>query len=118
MMRFRPVIYCMILFLSLTGCKSSGDASGHPYTNIILIMADDLGVPHRDVFWRYRDQKAVRSGNMKMIVAGNDTLLFDLSTDVGEKSDIADANGDILDKLLDKLASWETEMNEYPLKTN
>jgi hypothetical protein len=55
---------------------------------------------------------------MKMIVAGNDTLLFDLSTDVGEKSDIADANGDILDKLLDKLASWETEMNEYPLKTN
>ncbi|XOV94659.1 MAG: sulfatase-like hydrolase/transferase [Bacteroidota bacterium] len=72
----------------------------------------------RDLFWRYRGQSAIRSGDMKLLMTKEDTLLFNLSTDLGEKKDLRSTNPDMALSLLKKYQVWDDEMNQYELVTN
>ena len=81
----------------------------------VLFGRQKLG--DRDAYWRYGGQKAVRSGNLKMVIAQNDTLLFDLSRDPGEQHDLCARQPEKVAALAGKLAGWENEMARYPLKT-
>lgn len=103
--------------LSICGIDVPGDLKldGVDFSSVLFKQQKLAG---RDAYWRYRDQKAVRSGSMKLVITKNDTLLFDLSSDVGKKQDVGSKNEQILKALIVKLTHWEDEMNEYPLKTN
>lgn len=71
----------------------------------------------RYLFWRYRNQWAMRSDKWKLIITNQDTLLFDLSVDMGETRDIASEKQDILNSLIPELTSWNSRMDVYPQKT-
>lgn len=67
-------------------------------------------MPGRDLFWRFWNQTAVRSGDWKMIVAADYNLLFNLKDDPGETKNVIAAHADLAKALEQKLAAWNAEM--------
>ncbi len=68
----------------------------------------------RAFFWRIdrpdRKQKAVRQGPWKFLRDGGIELLYDLSRDPGERTDVAHLHPEKVEELRKKLAAWEKEM--------
>lgn len=70
----------------------------------------------RTFFWRIdrtnRKQRAIRQGQWKYINDGNTMdLLFDLSTDIGERTNLGYQHPEILEDLKSKLKAWEAEID-------
>lgn len=72
----------------------------------------------RFLFWKYRKERAVRKNQYKLFVRESDTLLYNLSEDIGESENIFSPNNEIKIELVDALGEWESEMNTYNQKTN
>ena len=74
----------------------------------------------RPLFWRYRQQKAVRENQWKLIVdADRGTMLFNLLKDPLENRNLADQEKATTAELLMKLEEWEREVTgDRPLITN
>jgi len=64
----------------------------------------------RTLFWRYRNQRAVRQGPWKLLVQGNAVRLFNLAEDLGERNDLAAAKPKIVANLKARLAAWEKDV--------
>lgn len=69
----------------------------------------------RTLFWRTavggRTQRAVRSGDWKVVVDGNHTMVFNVRTDPGERSDLASQRQDIAARLRSLLEAWEQDVD-------
>ena len=72
----------------------------------------------RTLFWRIdtrtRQQRAVRQGSWKLLVDGDDLLLFNLRDDIGERNDLAARRPDLVSKLLALLRAWEAHVDAEP----
>lgn len=66
----------------------------------------------RTLFWRYRDQRAARSEQWKLLITKQDTTLYDLEEDLQESVDVSLQNPEMYQQLLDELAEWEEKMNQ------
>jgi len=68
--------------------------------------------PHRSLYFRYRRHAALRSGDWKIVRTRPDEpwKLFNLSTDVGEKSDLAAREPERLEQLTAEFARWEQDL--------
>jgi arylsulfatase A-like enzyme len=84
--------------------------------DLLPALRGDSPTIERRLFWRInrpnRRQHAVRSGRWKLLVDGGQYLLFDLSDDVGERSDLAARHPDIVVALKGALAVWERDVNQ------
>jgi arylsulfatase A-like enzyme len=80
----------------------------------LLPILNGARAPERAFFWRIdrtdRKQKAVRQGPWKFLRDGNMELLYDLSSDPGERTDVAHLHAAKVAELRKKLAAWEKEM--------
>ena len=69
----------------------------------------------RTFCWRIdradRRQKAVRQGKWKYLKDGAIELLFDLSADPGERRDLAYRHPEVVARLRDALAAWESDVD-------
>ena len=85
--------------------------------NLLPIVEGKSPVVERTLFWRVQtpafNQRAVRSGNWKLIRDGGAgrSLLFDLSKDIGERNDLAAAHADVTRRLHLQLMAWETDVD-------
>ena len=85
--------------------------------NLLPILEGTSPVVERTLFWRVQSpgfaQRAVRSGNWKLIRDGGEgrTMLFDLSKDVGERNDLAAAHTDVTRRLHLQFQEWEKEVD-------
>lgn len=72
------------------------------------------GAPHEALFWRQRDNWAVRAGNWKLLRQGNDAprMLFDLAADPGEQNDLAAARPERVAELRRRFDAWNGELVE------
>ena len=59
-----------------------------------------------------RQQRAVRFGQWKLLVDASQLLLFDLSVDQGERSDLAARRPDLVATLKRLLADWEADVDQ------
>ncbi len=59
------------------------------------------------LFWRNGPNRAVRRGDWKLIQAGDHVWLFDLASDVGERTNLATTEPTVVRELLDALGAWE-----------
>jgi arylsulfatase A-like enzyme len=68
----------------------------------------------RILFWRVigdRPQRAVRSGDWKLLFDGR-PLLFNVRTDLGEQKDLIGQHSDIARRLEPLLAAWQRDVDE------
>ena len=83
--------------------------------NLLPILEGRAPSVERTLFWRIdvetRQQRAVRSGDWKLLVDGDDLLLFNLKTDIGERNDLAALRPDLVAKLLPLLVAWEKDVD-------
>ena len=83
--------------------------------NLIPVLAGTAAAAERALFWRIdtpsRRQWAVRRGRWKLLVDGDDLLLFDLPRDVGERNDVAAANPGVVRDLRALLRAWEKDVD-------
>ncbi|MCG2590939.1 sulfatase [Rhodohalobacter sulfatireducens] len=83
----------------------------------LLFNGDDL--PERNLFWRYRGQKAVRSGDWKLMISESDTLLFNLEEDISEERDLSGQYPERVNRLTSAIENWEEDvMSGVTLKTD
>lgn len=74
----------------------------------------------RTLFWRVqgaRPQQAVRAGHWKLVMDGGRALLFDLSTDVGERSNLIAKNAGVARQLRQQLTTWQRDVDSEAKST-
>ena len=83
--------------------------------NILPILEGRAPQVERTFFWRInvptRQQRAVRRGDWKLLVDGDDLLLYNLRADIGERNDLAAQRPDLVAKLRPLLNEWETDVD-------
>jgi arylsulfatase A-like enzyme len=91
-------------FLELSGAKPD---PRYPLDGVSLVdhLLHGKPVPRRDLFWRMKDQRTLRRGDLKYVrdPSGADHL-HDLAADVHEQADLARRRPDDLATLR---AAWE-----------
>ena len=84
-------------------------------TNLFPVLQGSQQLINRTLFWRTaagnRLQKAVRSGDWKLVVDGNHMLVFNVKTDLGEREDLANRRQDVALRLRRLLAEWERDID-------
>jgi arylsulfatase A-like enzyme len=83
--------------------------------NLLPILEGKTASTARTLFWRInvptRQQRAVRQGDWKLLVDGDDLLLYDLRLDIGERNDVARERPDLVAKLRALIADWEKDVD-------
>ena len=89
--------------------------------NLLPILEGKTPPVERTLFFRNiaagRTQRAVRRGNWKLLVDGANTFVFDLSKDVGERTDLASSRSDVARTLRPLLAAWEKDVDDEATAT-
>jgi arylsulfatase A-like enzyme len=82
--------------------------------DLLPILAGTVPERPRTLFWRVqgaRAQAAVRDGDWKLVVDQARPLLFDLSRDVGERTDVIAAHTEVATRLRATLAAWQADVD-------
>lgn len=106
----------MDLTASILAAANASLPSTYKPEGINLIPAlKNRTVQDRTLFWRIttlgRNQRAVRQGNLKYLRDGQSEFLYDLSTDVGERNDLAFARSGMLPQFRKLVAAWEADVD-------
>ncbi len=95
-------------FLTAAGLKPSGmdGVDLIPY-----LTGKQTGAPHDALYWRGGKARAVRMGKWKLIeFGGSYTKLYDLSTDIGERTDLSAKHPDVVNELRRSWKAWNDTM--------
>jgi len=102
-------------FLEAAGVAPHPD---YPLDGISLLpVLDDPGTRvERDLYWRmkFRNQKAMRSGNWKYLSLDGDEFLFDLSADQRERANRGRREPERLAAMRARYAAWEAAIPPLP----
>ena len=83
--------------------------------NLLPILSGQAPVVERTLFWRTiyanRRQRAVRSGDWKLLIDGESTMVFDVRNDVGERNDVARERQDVARRLRPLIDAWERDVD-------
>ena len=77
-----------------------------------LLGGEAASLQRETLYWRNGSNRAIRRGTWKMIVAGDHTWLFDLSTDLGELNNVAAEYPEMVEQLEADLLAWEAGLLE------
>jgi arylsulfatase A-like enzyme len=102
------------LDISATTIAASGQAVPGEFDGVDLLPFLDGSSkdrPHDFLYWRFWNQAAVRSGDWKLIMAGNRIeFLFNLADDPGEKSNLVRHHPDKVKHLKAMLEAWAAQL--------
>ena len=83
--------------------------------NLLRILEGNTPVMDRTLFWRIatptRNQRAVRKGDWKALIDGDDLMIFNLRNDIGERNDLAASRPDMAAQLRPLIVKWEAEVD-------
>ena len=75
-----------------------------------FLQGKQSGKPHETLYWKMGTRFAIRHGNFKLVKQGKKIELFDLSTDLEEKNDLAATRPETKAELLKLYQKWEADM--------
>lgn len=79
--------------------------------SILPVMLSERDLPERSVFWKMRDERAIRKGKWKLCLIGNQTPeLYDLSIDIGETTNLAKQFTGKVKKMTKEYKKWENDV--------
>ncbi|MDO7172385.1 sulfatase-like hydrolase/transferase [Mariniflexile sp. AS56] len=77
------------------------------------LKGDKTGNPHDKLFWRKLEEAGARIGDYKLVRLQNyGASLYNLTTDLGETTNLETIQTEAFQRLQDELKSWETKMME------
>ena len=85
--------------------------------NLFPILEEKTPIVARTLFWRtpaestLLHQKAVRSGDWKLMIDGGQPFLFNVRTDLGERQDLFARQYDVAKRLRALLDEWERDVD-------
>jgi arylsulfatase A-like enzyme len=79
--------------------------------DLLPMLTEGARLPERTIFWRYKKGKAARKGPWKLLVQNNQSKLYNLDEDLGEKENLAKVRPGMVKMLEDELAAWEQEVS-------
>ena len=103
--------------LTATIAALAGSTTNEGFEGIDLLPILRGGAPpiERTLFWRVGplagSQRAVRSGDWKLLLDGSKQLLFDVSRDLGEREDLAAQHPDRVRVLKGMIDAWEKDVD-------
>lgn len=103
--------------LAATGAPVPDDAKPDGI-DLLPVLAGRAPAPERALFWRfggptYRNQRAVRQGDWKLLIdfgSFSPLFLFNLRDDPGERNDLAAVHPGIVARLRPLIDAWEKEI--------
>ncbi len=102
-------------FLEAAGARAHPD---YPLDGVSLlkVLDDPRAAFERDLYWRmkYRDQRAVRSGDWKYFASEDGEFLFNLARDARERANLAKREPQRLAELRAKYEAWERSIPAMP----
>jgi arylsulfatase A len=100
--------------LAAAGATIPADARAEGINLLPILEGKSPEVP-RTLFWRSvnatRAQRAVRSGDWKLVVDGTHMMVFNVKADIGERQDLTNKRQDIAQKLRPLIAEWEKDVD-------
>ena len=84
-------------------------------TDLFPALAGKVPQIERTLFWRSmqgRTQRAVRSGDWKLVVDGSNMMLFDVRNDIGERKNLTNRRADVVARLRPMIAAWERDVDD------
>ena len=103
-----------VTILAATGTHVPADARLEGI-DLLPLLREGQSRLERTVFFRYtlpaRRQRAVRQGDWKLMLDGNNPMLFNLANDVGERDDLANRRTDIVRRLFPLIVQWEQDVD-------
>ena len=90
--------------------------------NLMPILEGRAPQVDRTLFWRVagagaRPQRAVRSGDKKLLLDGGRAMLFDLRADIAERDNLIGQQSDVARRLLALLTAWEDAVGAEAKRT-
>ncbi|MSO35904.1 MAG: hypothetical protein EXQ54_05675 [Acidobacteria bacterium] len=84
--------------------------------DLFAILEGRAPAAERTLFWRVRtgglDQRAVRSGDMKLLIDGAArVMLFNVRKDLGEREELAQQDSALVRRLHQQLRAWEKDVD-------
>jgi arylsulfatase A-like enzyme len=78
--------------------------------NMLPTLCQGAPSPRDEMFWEFREQKAVRRVGYKWVQSEQGGGLFDLTTDLGEKQDLAKQMPELNAEMRSRWNNWRREM--------
>jgi len=102
--------------VDMAGGSVPEDLDGLSLKNLLL---DGEPIQKRDLYWQYKTQRAIRSGEWKLVsLTPEDTpQLFNLKNDPEEAQNLAETYPELVRELLQKLTKWEKDVNNTAKST-
>jgi arylsulfatase A-like enzyme len=92
--------------LAAAGVASDAAAKFDGVNLLPYLTGEKTDAPHSTLFWRFGQQRAVRSGDWKLTDTGGGAKLFNLTNDIGEQKDLAAEQPEKLKELETAYADW------------
>jgi arylsulfatase A-like enzyme len=101
--------------LDLTGCPGEPQQHVDGVSFSDLLLGKSRTVDRDAIYWHYphsRQEAAVREGRYKLLhrFEQNGVELYDLQTDIGERTDLSKKKPEVAARLLGKLKSWQSSV--------
>ncbi len=78
--------------------------------SILPLLLENKPLPERTLFWRMRQQKAVRKGPWKLYLNKKKVELYNLDNDIGENNDLSKQHVEKVTTMQSELIAWEKKV--------
>jgi arylsulfatase A-like enzyme len=84
--------------------------------NLLRVLERPEEAFARELYWRmkFRNQKAMRSGDWKWLSLDGDEFLYDLSRDARERANLGAREPERLAAMRERYAAWERQLPAFP----
>lgn len=83
--------------------------------SLLPVVTGAAAPSERTLFFRIataeRQQRSVRQGPWKLLLDGDDTMVFNLADDIGERNDVTAQHPEVARRLLPLLKAWEADVD-------
>ncbi|MFH5833840.1 sulfatase-like hydrolase/transferase [Halalkalibaculum sp. DA384] len=92
--------------------ESKTDVTGRSFAPLVNGSEGEYEWNERTVFWRFREGKAARKGDWKIVINEDSEELYNLSKGIDESKNVRENNQEIFSQLKDELESWERSLDD------